>query len=78
MSQKLQRTFLIYLTMNKPINTETAAFYLQDYIEGIIPDGAFEESRKYSAQQFIQYLINWHVEPAQNDSKRNTEHNESK
>ena len=78
MSQKLQRTFLIYLTMNKPINTETAAFYLQDYIESIIPDGAFEESRKYSAQQFIQYLINWHVEPAQDDVERNTEHDGSK
>ena len=64
--------------MNKEINTETAAFYLQDYIESITPDGAFEESRKYSAQQFIQYLINWHVEPAQNDLERNTEHNEQK
>jgi len=64
--------------MSKEINTETAAFYLQDYIESINPDGAFEESRKYSAQQYIQYIINWHVEPAQNDSKRNTEHHEQK
>tara|TARA_R110002049_G_scaffold121044_3_gene275760 strand:+ start:12 stop:203 length:192 start_codon:yes stop_codon:yes gene_type:complete len=62
----------------KKINTETAALYLQDYIESINTDGAYEESRKNSAQQFIQYLINWHVEPAQNDSKRNTEHNEQK
>jgi len=62
----------------KKINTETAALYLQDYIESINTDGAYEESRKNSAQQFIQYLINWHVEPAQSDSKRNTEHNEQK
>tara|TARA_R110000744_G_scaffold45241_5_gene100496 strand:- start:889 stop:1083 length:195 start_codon:yes stop_codon:yes gene_type:complete len=64
--------------MNKEINTETAAFYLQDYIESIIPDGAFEESRKYSAQQFIQYLINWHVEPAQSNLERNTANNGQK
>ena len=62
----------------KKINTETAALYLQDYIESINTDGAYEESRKNSAQQFIQYLINWHVEPAQSDSKRNTEHNGQK
>lgn len=64
--------------MNKEITTETAALYIQDYIESINTDGVFEESRKHSAQQFIQYLINWHVEPAQNDSKRNTEHDEQK
>ena len=62
----------------KKINTETAALYLQDYIESINPDGSFEESRKIIAESFIQYLINWHVEPAQKDSKRNTEHNEQK
>ena len=64
--------------MSKKINTETAALYLQDYIESINTDGSYEESRKMIAQQFIQYLINCHVEPAQNDSKRNTEHHEQK
>ncbi len=62
----------------KKINTETAALYLLDYIDNIKTEDAYEESRKNSAQQFIQYLINWHVEPAQNDSKRNTEHNGQK
>jgi hypothetical protein len=62
----------------KKINTETAAIYLHDYIESINTDGSYEESRKIIAQQFIQYLINWHVEPAQNDSKRNTEHHGQK
>ena len=62
----------------KKFNTETAALYLQDYIESINTDGSYEESRKMIAQQFIQYLINWHVEPAQSDLERNTEHNEQK
>ena len=52
-----------------------AECFMTEY--GICPD-CLEESRKNSAQQFIQYLINWHVEPAQNDSKRNTEHNGQK
>mgnify|MGYP003118190127 CR=1 FL=1 len=64
--------------MSKEINTETAAFYLHDYIDSIVPEGSYEVSRKHSAQQFIQYLINWHVEPAQDDLERNTEHNEQK
>tara|TARA_R110000765_G_scaffold63620_1_gene123593 strand:+ start:354 stop:548 length:195 start_codon:yes stop_codon:yes gene_type:complete len=64
--------------MSKEINIENASLYILDYIESINPEGAFEESRKYSALFYIQYILNWHVEPAQNDSKRNTEHNESK
>jgi len=62
--------------MSKKINTEVAAFYLQDYIASIVPEGAFEIARKHSAQQFIQYIINWHVEPASMDlSKGILKHN---
>jgi hypothetical protein len=64
--------------MSNEINTETAAFYLLDYIDNIKTEDAYDESAKKWAKHYIQYLINWHVEPAQNDSKRNTEHNESK
>ena len=64
--------------MSKEINTETAAFYLLDYIDNIKTEDAYDESYKKWAKHYIQYLINSHVEPAQNDSKRNTEHNESK
>lgn len=62
----------------KKINTETAAFYLLDYIDNIKTEDAYDQSAKKLAKHYIQYLINWHVEPAQNDSKRNTEHNEQK
>ena len=62
----------------KKINTETAAFYLLDYIDNIKTEDAYDQSAKKWAKHYIQYLINWHVEPAQNDSKRNTEHNEQK
>ena len=64
--------------MNKPITTEIAAFYLLDYIDNIKTEDAYDESAKKWAKHYIQYLINWHVEPAQNDLERNTEHNESK
>jgi hypothetical protein len=64
--------------MSKEINTETAAFYLLDYIDNIKTEDAYDQSAKKWAKHYIQYLINWHVEPAQNDSKRNTEHNEQK
>ena len=62
----------------KKINTETAALYLLDYIDNIKTEDAYDQSAKKWAKHYIQYLINWHVEPAQNDSKRNTEHYEQK
>jgi hypothetical protein len=62
----------------KKINTETAALYLLDYIDNIKTEDAYDQSAKKLAKHCIQYLINWHVEPAQNDSKRNTEHNGQK
>ena len=73
-----QKTCLIYLTMNNEINTETAVLFLSDYIESSIAEDEYSDAMKKRAVSNIQYLINWHLEPAQNDSKRNTEHNESK
>ena len=64
--------------MNNEITTETAILFLSDYIENTISEDEYSDAMKKRATTYIQYLINWHLEPAQNDSKRNTEHNEQK
>mgnify|MGYP003637260066 FL=1 len=64
--------------MNNEITTETAVLFLSDYIENTISEDEYSDAMKKRATSYIQYLINWHLEPAQNDSKRNTEHNEQK
>ena len=64
--------------MNNEITTETAILFLSDYIENVITEDEYSDAMKKRATSYIQYLINWHLEPAQNDSKRNTEHDEQK
>ena len=50
------------MSKDKEINTETAAFYLLDYIDNIKTEDAYDESYKKWAKH----------------SKRNTEHHEQK
>ena len=64
--------------MNNEITTETAILFLSDYIENVITEDEYSDAMKKRATSYIQYLINWHLEPAQNDLERNTEHNEQK
>ena len=64
--------------MSNEITTETAILFLSDYIENVITEDEYSDAMKKRATTYIQYLINWHLEPAQNDSKRNIEHNEQK
>ena len=64
--------------MNNEITTETAILFLSDYIENVITEDEYSDAMKKRAVSNIQYLINWHLEPAQSDLERNTEHNESK
>ena len=64
--------------MNNEINTETAVLFLSDYIESSIAEDEYSDAMKKRAVSNIQYLINWHLEPAQSDLERNTEHNEQK
>tara|TARA_R110000868_G_scaffold404390_1_gene682511 strand:- start:223 stop:417 length:195 start_codon:yes stop_codon:yes gene_type:complete len=64
--------------MSNEITTETAVLFLSDYIENTISEDEYSDAMKKRATSYIQYLINWHLEPAQNDLERNTEHNEQK
>jgi len=64
--------------MSNEINTETAVLFLSDYIESSIAEDEYSDAMKKRAVSNIQYLINWHLEPAQSDLERNTKHNEQK
>tara|TARA_R110000744_G_scaffold54816_1_gene116214 strand:- start:116 stop:310 length:195 start_codon:yes stop_codon:yes gene_type:complete len=64
--------------MNNEITTETAVLFLSDYIENTISEDEYSDAMKKRAVSNIQYLINWHLEPAQSDLERNTERDEQK